>query len=80
MYLHELQKDQCEQCRKKLKQLNQQLSQERLERGTLELQAQSLQDLKLRCADQEKAMAALKLSVQVSIVNCAMVGVYQYYY
>nr|XP_022342694.1 227 kDa spindle- and centromere-associated protein-like isoform X6 [Crassostrea virginica] len=57
-------KDQCEQCRKKLKQLNQQLSQERLERGTLELQAQGFQDLKLRCADQEKAMAALKLSVQ----------------
>ncbi|XP_078310552.1 uncharacterized protein LOC111136261 isoform X11 [Crassostrea virginica] len=57
-------KDQCEQCRKKLKQLNQQLSQERLERGTLELQAQGLQDLKLKCADQEKVMAALKLSVQ----------------
>lgn len=74
MCLYELQKDQCEQCKKKLKQLNQQLSQERLERGTLELQAQGLQDLKLRCADQEKAMAALKLSVQVSV------GVYQYYY
>lgn len=48
-----------------MKQLSQQLSQERLEKATLELQAQTLQGLKQTCADQEKALDALKLSVKV---------------
>ncbi|XP_062615077.1 golgin subfamily A member 4-like isoform X3 [Saccostrea cucullata] len=57
-------KDQCEHCKKKIKQLTQQLHQERLEKGTLELQTQNLQELKQKCADQEKALTALRLSVQ----------------
>lgn len=64
------QKDQCDQCRRKMKQLSQQLSQERLEKATLELQAQTLQGLKQTCADQEKELDALKLSVKVRL-TCA---------
>ncbi|XP_061184260.1 golgin subfamily B member 1-like isoform X3 [Saccostrea echinata] len=57
-------KDQYEHCKKKIKQMTQQLNQEKLEKGTLELQTQNLLELKQKCADQEKALTALKLSVQ----------------
>lgn len=36
-----------------------------MEKGTLELQTQHCVELKRKCADQEKALEALKLSVQV---------------
>ncbi|XP_056005076.1 centromere protein F-like isoform X5 [Ostrea edulis] len=61
---HKKTKDQCDQNKKRIKQLIQQLSQEKLEKGTLELQTQHCVELKRKCADQEKALEALKLSVQ----------------
>lgn len=56
-----------------MKQLSQQLSQEKLEKATLELQAQTLQGLKQTCTDQEKELDALKLSVKVRLTCAARI-------